>query len=139
MRRSRARCGQRFPSGCLSTTIGYGTAIIIDWMIDLPSELEKQFTEQLSQYEEEKQMPYVTSVERLAREQGREQGLLEGIEAVLRTRFGTRAELILAEVRKLSNAEILRQVLHAAQTVERPEDLAMLWSGTGEGENGARA
>jgi hypothetical protein len=49
-------------------------------MIDLPLELEQQFTEQLSQYEEEKSMPYVTSVERLAREQGLEQGREQGRE-----------------------------------------------------------
>jgi hypothetical protein len=50
-------------------------------------------------------------VERLAREQGLEQGLLEGIEAVLRTRFGSRSESILAAIRQLSNVEILGQVL----------------------------
>jgi hypothetical protein len=59
----------------------------IDWMIDLPLELEQQFTEQLSQYEEDKSVPYVTSVERLAQKQGLEQGLLEGIEAVLHSCF----------------------------------------------------
>jgi hypothetical protein len=61
----------------------------IDWSkgyVSRDKELQKLLAEQLSQYEEEKSMPYVTSVERLARaqgrEQGREQGLLEGIEAV---------------------------------------------------------
>ena len=97
-------------------------------MIDLSPELEQQFTEQLSQYEEEKRMLYVTSVERLAREQGLEKGLLEGTEAVLRIRFGSRCESILAAIRQLSNVEILGQVLRAAQTVERPEDLSVVWS-----------
>ena len=109
----------------------------IDWMIDLPPELEKQFTEQLSQYEEEKHMPYVTSVERLAREQGREQGLLEGIEAILQTRFGARSESVLSEIRQLSNVEILGRVLRRAQTVEHPEDLSVLWSDSGEEHGGA--
>jgi hypothetical protein len=75
-------------------------------------------------------------VERLAREQGREQGLLEGIEAVLRTRFGARSESILAAIRQLSNVEILGQVLRAVQTVERPEDLSVIWSSPDKGQNG---
>jgi hypothetical protein len=76
-------------------------------------------------------------VERLAREQGLEQGLLEGIEVVLRTRFGSRSESILAAIRQLSNVEILGQVLRAAQTVECPEDLSVVWSSPDEGQNGA--
>ena len=90
-------------------------------------------------------MPYVTSVERLAREQGieqgieqgREQGLLEGVEAVLQTRFGARSESILPAIRQLSNVEILGRVLRRAQTVEHPEDLSVLWSDSGEEHGGA--
>jgi hypothetical protein len=75
-------------------------------------------------------------VERLAREQGLEQGLLEGIEVVLRTRFGSRSESILAAIRQLSNVEILGQVLRAAQTVERPGDLSVIWSSPDKRQNG---
>ncbi|MEA2040815.1 MAG: hypothetical protein U9N82_13475 [Thermodesulfobacteriota bacterium] len=56
----------------------------IDWLMDLPKAHEKLFWEQLARYEEEKKMPYVTSVERIGIEkgmqQGMQQGLLEGIE-----------------------------------------------------------
>ena len=52
---------------------------VIDWIIDLPVELQKEFRMNLNAIEKEKRMPYVTSVERLAREEGKLEGKLEGI------------------------------------------------------------
>ena len=106
----------------------------IDWLLDLPVELEEQLSEQLSRLEEEKQMPYVTSIERLALEKGREEGLLEGIESVLEIRFGTEAAAIMTQIRHLSSAAVLEKVLQAAKTVNRPEDLAPIWAVKPEGE-----
>ena len=37
---------------------------VIDWILDLPSELQRGFQEELHAWEEEKRMPYITSVER---------------------------------------------------------------------------
>lgn len=51
---------------------------VIDWMMVLPSELEKAFRDELRQYEEETKMPYITSIERLAMEEGRQEGRQEG-------------------------------------------------------------
>ena len=52
---------------------------VIDWMMDLPPALAIQFRAALEQTEEEKKMPYVTSIERLAKEEGREEGQEKGI------------------------------------------------------------
>ncbi len=102
-------------------------------MMDLPSELEQQFKQELSQFEEEKQMPYVTSVERLAREEGRQEGrqegLREGIASVLEIRFGAEAASIMAQIAQLSTVAVLEQVLQAAKTIESPEGLARIWAG----------
>jgi hypothetical protein len=49
-------------------------------MMALPLELEQSFRTELARFEEGRGMPYVTSVERLAREEGREEGLQEGIQ-----------------------------------------------------------
>ena len=48
---------------------------LIDWMMVLPETEAKLFQEQLGQLEEELSMPYVTSVERLAKREGLEQGM----------------------------------------------------------------
>ena len=65
-------------------------------MLALPADLEQAFDEQLLQYEKEKRMPYVTSIERLGQAkgqakglaEGRRQSLREGIVDVLEARFG---------------------------------------------------
>ena len=42
----------------------------IDWLLVLPVALEQAFWQELLQFEEEKHMPYVTSVEQRGFEQG---------------------------------------------------------------------
>jgi len=52
----------------------------IDWVIILPKRLEREFWQELKVYEEERRMPYITSVERIGFERGVEQGIEQGIE-----------------------------------------------------------
>ena len=67
-------------------TLGYSSDRIrelfrfIDWMMHLPAVLDRRFKADLVAYEEEMHMPYVTSVERLAKEEGLEEGLEKGRE-----------------------------------------------------------
>ncbi|HEY9705972.1 MAG TPA: transposase, partial [Allocoleopsis sp.] len=49
---------------------------LLDWMMILPEELTQKFDTEMSDYEEEKKMPYVTSLERLYLERGEERGSL---------------------------------------------------------------
>ena len=44
---------------------------VIDWMINLPKPLELDFCHEIKQYEEEKHMPFMTTPERIGREEGR--------------------------------------------------------------------
>ena len=61
---------------------------IIDWFLNLPPELERKLTHRVIEFEKENTVPYVWSVERMAREdgisigreEGREEGRLEGRE-----------------------------------------------------------
>ena len=50
----------------------------VDWMMALPQELEERLRNDLEQIETELRMPYITSIERLGIEKGRQEGLLEG-------------------------------------------------------------
>jgi flagellar biosynthesis/type III secretory pathway protein FliH len=56
---------------------------VLDWMLALPPELEQSFRTDLERFEESRRMPYVTSIERLAREEGYREGLREGIEKAI--------------------------------------------------------
>lgn len=51
----------------------------IDWMMALPEVLAQQFKVELTQLEEKDNMPYVTSVERIAKEEGMQLGLKQGL------------------------------------------------------------
>lgn len=56
----------------------------IDWTLKLPPQLAQQFRTDLEQFEGEKKMPYITSIERMARKEGLEQGLVRGRQEGLR-------------------------------------------------------
>ncbi|MUG98665.1 hypothetical protein F7734_42800 [Scytonema sp. UIC 10036] len=64
----------------------------IDWLMVLPQELARGFQEEVRSYEERKRMRYVTSIERLAKEDGKQEGIVdnarESVIEVLDTRFG---------------------------------------------------
>ncbi|MFO0936267.1 MAG: hypothetical protein U0798_07115 [Gemmataceae bacterium] len=51
---------------------------LIDWFLELPVELQRSLRHDIVKYEEEHKMPYVTSDERIAREDGRIEGRIEG-------------------------------------------------------------
>ena len=52
---------------------------LIDWMMHLRPDLDRRFKSELVAYEKELKMPYITSVERLAKEEGLEEGLEKGL------------------------------------------------------------
>ncbi|NGZ07134.1 MAG: DUF4351 domain-containing protein [Magnetococcales bacterium] len=52
----------------------------IDWLLSLPEELDNQFWAILSDFEENKKMPYITSVERIGHKRGKEEGIVAGIQ-----------------------------------------------------------
>lgn len=52
----------------------------IDWMMRLPDELETVFWEEIKHYEEDKQMPYVTSVEKIGIKKGMQKGMQQGMQ-----------------------------------------------------------
>ncbi len=51
---------------------------LIDWLLRLPVELELGFRAEVVKYEAETVMPYITSIERIGREEGRQEGRQEG-------------------------------------------------------------
>jgi len=98
----------------------------------LPEAAEKSFRDEIFRYEEEKKMRYITSVERIGREdglrqglrQGREEGkregLLEAIEMGLSLKFGAEGEQLLPAIRLTENSERLEKIKNAVRTAENP-------------------
>ncbi len=91
----------------------------LDWVMTLPEALTVQYRQQLNDYEEEKKVKYVTSIERLGIKQGVEIGQQLGSAAIvlrqLQGRFGALDETTQAHVRALPLAEIeaLSDVLYS--------------------------
>lgn len=52
----------------------------IDWLLELPKPLEEQFEAELTQYEEQQKMPYITHIERNSFERGVQQGIQQGVQ-----------------------------------------------------------
>nr|WP_242041892.1 DUF4351 domain-containing protein [Alkalinema sp. FACHB-956] len=50
----------------------------IDWILGLPKALERKFWQELQAYEEERKVPYITSVERIGYDRGKVEGRQEG-------------------------------------------------------------
>lgn len=80
---------------------------LIDWMMSLPKELDIEFRQRLLEFEAEKQMPYITSVERL----GFERGIAEGV------------TLGKAEGKAEAKADMVCQVLERRLGAKAPLDL----------------
>jgi len=102
---------------------GYDELVVVrlfkflDWLMLLPEELELAFMDDLLMYEEVKQMPYITSVERIGEKRGLETGRVEGSVAVvlrlLQRRFGPISTEIETRIRTLrfEQLEVLAEAL----------------------------
>jgi len=102
---------------------------VIDWMVNLPKPLEVDFAHEINQYEEERHMPYITTPERIGREEGRAEGLQRAIELALEPKFGEAGLRLMPEIRAITDAQKLEAVLQAIFAAARPEDMRRVWSG----------
>jgi len=115
---------------------------LVDWMMTLPKELRSRFNYEVSSIEEEKKMPYITSIERLGIERGIEQGIERGnlqtqrqsIIEVLEIRFAEVPSELTAVLNGIEDLEFLKQLHKRAVTVASVEELQQLIT-QNDGEN----
>jgi hypothetical protein len=98
---------------------------VIDCMMTLPEEFERAFEADLAAFEEETQMKYVSSVERVILKREKEashaEGLREGIADLLESKFGAPGLELLPKVESLRGLAELRkfaQFLKKAATLD---------------------
>jgi hypothetical protein len=107
---------------------------LIDWMMDLPEAQYQQFWQELEQYEKEKQVPYVTSVEQHGIEKGKREGLVEGlregllkgITSCLKLQYGAKGLEVLPAIQSVTDIDRLQQILAAIETAAALEEVRRL-------------
>jgi len=95
---------------------------LVDWLMWLPEDMTKKFTQDLIAYEEEKKMPYITSAERIGIEKGMAEGMDRGqlfnaremlLEA-LDARFSSNTPAdIKKQIQALNNKIMLKRLLRS--------------------------
>jgi len=100
---------------------------IIDWMIRLPAAVEAAFRHDLYAFEESKQMPYMTSVERAGIEKGLKQGLEQGLEQGKQIGYRDgEADLLLWQIEKKFGADAVERVRQRIDAAD--SDTLRRWS-----------
>jgi len=61
---------------------------VLDWILQLPKDLEREFTRELIAFEEQAKMPYITSIERLGRQEGGQEGEVAMLLRLIARKFG---------------------------------------------------
>jgi flagellar biosynthesis/type III secretory pathway protein FliH len=96
----------------------------IDWLMALPETLQQRFDQDLTRFDEETRMEFITSFERRGIEQGREEGREEGMrrstcEAVLEiltVRFGGIPDEVAQALDRIEDPSLLKGLLRTALT-----------------------
>ncbi|MDU9050032.1 MAG: hypothetical protein Q3M30_14380 [Candidatus Electrothrix sp. Rat3] len=99
----------------------------IDYVLTLPKPKALEFRNALEQFEEGRKMPYVTSTERIAREEGLIRGQLEkareAVLDILEVRFGQLAAAIQEKINSCADLKELKKVLRQAVLIGSPDEL----------------
>lgn len=100
---------------------------VIDWLMELPPPLREGFWTELETIQKEKHMPFVSTPERV----WHARGLRQGIEVLLKVRFGAEGLKLMPEIREVYEEEKLEEILKALETVASPDELRRLWQSNG--------
>ncbi|NET56945.1 MAG: hypothetical protein F6K47_12505 [Symploca sp. SIO2E6] len=87
----------------------------------LPNQLQSGFQREIKDFEEENQMPYVTIIERWARQEGILQKSREAIMEVLEVRFGSVPEELAESLNQIQEDSVLTSLHRQAITVDSLE------------------
>ncbi|MHC5858088.1 RpnC/YadD family protein [Nostoc sp.] len=106
----------------------------IDWIMVLPKELALSFKTEVRSYEEADRMRYVTSIERLAKEEGIVENARESLIAVLETRFGEVPSSIVEVINRIEEPSVLKTLLKSAIAIPSTADFQQVLDSLNSGK-----
>lgn len=92
----------------------------------LPEELENDFTRELERYEEERHMPYITSIERFAEARGSHLARVEMLLVTLEARFGKVPRKVALAIRAVDDDDRLISLHRQASVLSSLNEFAQL-------------
>ena len=84
---------------------------LIDWFLQLPKPQELTFWQEIQNSDEEKRMPFITTPERMFREEGLREGLLKAIQLGLRLQYKSRGSALFPAAQALTDTAQLEALL----------------------------
>lgn len=99
---------------------------LIDWLMVLPPPLEDEFDREIDAIQQEKHMPYVTSIERV----GIRKALRKGLRVALKIRFGDEGLNLMPEIEQVHDNEKLEAILQAVESAASLDDIRPLCTPT---------
>ncbi|BAY63819.1 hypothetical protein NIES22_39090 [Calothrix brevissima NIES-22] len=106
----------------------------IDWVMVLPKELASSFKTVVRNYEETNRMRYVTSIERLAKEEGIVENARESVIEVLETRFGEVPNAIVEAINGIEEPSVLKTLHKRAIAIPSTSEFQQLLDNLTTGE-----
>ncbi len=104
---------------------------LIDWMMTLPESWQRGFKQEIERFEEENAMPYVTSIERLAHQEGMLQSSRENVVEVLQVRFENIPSELIEAINQIEEVSVLKTLLRQATTISSLEEFQRLVAQSG--------
>jgi hypothetical protein len=112
----------------------------IDWLLQLPEDLETVTWLEIKAMQEEQEMTYVTTAERYGRSEGlregRSEGLIEGlieglqqgIVLALKIKFGLVGSALTSEIREIRDPALLRSIMERIETAATVDEVRATYS-----------
>jgi hypothetical protein len=97
---------------------------LIDWLMVLPPPIEVLFRQDLDSLQKEKGMPYVTSIERVARREL----LRKSIRIGLKIKFGDEGLKLMPEIENIHDGDLLDKILESLETAATLDDVRRFWA-----------
>jgi hypothetical protein len=99
---------------------------LIDWLLELPDELQESLRFEIHKYAEDKLMPFLSSFERLAMKEGEIRNIKENLEILLQAKFGEPGQTFASELHSIENLSKLQAIFRAAVSASTLDELREL-------------